>query len=238
MLTPTLDRETETQADPQPVRFDCEEFDKLRELKLLPQRGHELIDGEIYIWNLGGETQPWTFDQMTLMEEAGLLGEGRVELVGGTIYRMAAQRNLHWTGVWKTRRTLETIFPPPYVVKEESTHRFARDFGPEPDVVVLPEPPNTVGYEKPHPLLVVEVSETTLAYDRGTKASYYAREAVADYWVLNVFESVLEVQRNPVEDETAPAGWRYANIMVLNPDDHITPLARPDASIAVANLLP
>ena len=82
------------------------------------------------------------------------------------------------------------------------------------------------------------MSETTLAYDCGRKASLYASAGIGDYWVLNLVHRVLEVRRNPVTDAAQPFGFRYADVTTLGPADFATPLAAPQARIAVLDLLP
>ncbi len=59
------------------------------------------------------------------------------------------------------------------------------------------------------PVLVVEVSESSLALDREHKGSLYARAGLADYWIVNLPERALEVYRDPEPDPAAPFGWRY-----------------------------
>jgi Uma2 family endonuclease len=88
------------------------------------------------------------------------------------------------------------------------------------------------------PVLTVEVSVSSLAFDCERKASLYARAGLADYWVVNLVERVLEVYREPVPDPAAPFGWRYARRDVLDGAAQVAPLALPTASVAVARLLP
>ncbi|MBI4572140.1 MAG: Uma2 family endonuclease [candidate division NC10 bacterium] len=69
---------------------------------------------------------------------------------------------------------------------------------PEPDVTVVRGSPRD--YRDAHPsaaLLVVEVADTTLSHDRDQKGSLYARAGVADYWIVNLVDQVLEVYRDP-----------------------------------------
>jgi Uma2 family endonuclease len=82
------------------------------------------------------------------------------------------------------------------------------------------------------------VSETTLAYDRGRKASLYAASGIADYWIVNLVQRQLEIYRNPIADASQPFGFRYDQRTILNPNDHASPLAAPPARILVADLLP
>ena len=80
-------------------------------------------------------------------------------------------------------------------------------------------------------LLIVEVSDATLRYDRGIKARLYASEGVADYWLLNVNARTLEVRRQP-------EGGTYRMLEVYDENGAIAPLSAPDAPVRVVDLLP
>jgi Uma2 family endonuclease len=71
---------------------------------------------------------------------------------------------------------------------------------PEPDVAVVPGPEGLYDDTRPDAadlLLVVEVSDTTLARDRGLKQRVYARSRVPVYWIVNLSDGVVEVYTNP-----------------------------------------
>jgi Uma2 family endonuclease len=87
-------------------------------------------------------------------------------------------------------------------------------------------------------VLVVEVAESSLAFDREHKASLYARAGIEDYWILNLGARVLEVYRDPVPDPVAVHGWRYQSTTTLLPPAVVAPLAFPSSQIAVADVLP
>jgi hypothetical protein len=89
-------------------------------------------------------------------------------------------------------------------------------------------------------VLVVEVtaSRSRLTFDRVHKGSLYARAGLADYWIVNLIENVLEIYRTPVTDDSAPFGWRYGFRDILNADASATPLAARHARIVVRDLLP
>jgi Uma2 family endonuclease len=82
---------------------------------------------------------------------------------------------------------------------------------------------------------VVEVSQTTLRYDRREKASFYAAHGIADYWVVDLVHRPLEVRRSPHPDATQTHGFAYTDLTVFNPTDTVTPLALPGAAIPVAD---
>jgi Uma2 family endonuclease len=110
---------------------------------------------------------------------------------------------------------------------------------PEPDVVVVAG--HHRAYLEAHPArpaLVVEVAESSLALDRRYKAGLYALAGIADYWIVNVVDDVIEVHRGPVPDLTGEFGWCYSNVDTARVGASISPLCRPDVTVSVADLLP
>ena len=78
-------------------------------------------------------------------------------------------------------------------------------------------------------LLVIEVAETSLAYDTGQKAELYAAAGIADYWVVDVAGRAIEVRRDP-------AGGRYRSLKTFTGDEEVRPLAMPDVALRPAAL--
>jgi Uma2 family endonuclease len=110
---------------------------------------------------------------------------------------------------------------------------------PEPDLVVVRG--SRADYRESHPArpaLAVEVSDSSLEFDRHHKGSLYARAGIRDYWVVNLIDRVVEVWREPMADESAPFGWRYRSAQILTRESVVAPLAVPFTPIAVADLLP
>ena len=108
-----------------------------------------------------------------------------------------------------------------------------------PDAAVVPgDPRDYLDGHPSRPVLIVEVAESRLAFDRHHKASLYARAGIADYWIVNLVDRVVEVHRDPVADAAAPYGFHYRSITRLAPPATVTPLAAPTAVIFVADLLP
>src|SRR5262249_41645348 len=109
---------------------------------------------------------------------------------------------------------------------------------PEPDVAVVPGA--WADYRSDHPArpaLVVEIAETSLAFDRGEKASLYARAGVGDYWILNLVDRVLEVLRDPGPDETAPYRWSCRTIERVSPGAAVSLLTLPSIHVRVSDLI-
>jgi Uma2 family endonuclease len=72
----------------------------------------------------------------------------------------------------------------------------------------------------------------------GVKLGSYAVAGVADYWIINLVDSQLEVYRALFEDAGSTLGCPYSSCIILDPSDAIAPLAAPNAPVAVADLLP
>jgi Uma2 family endonuclease len=103
---------------------------------------------------------------------------------------------------------------------------------PEPDVLVTSAlDARETRSEKSDTLLVIEVSDSSLRFDRESKASLYAEADIPEYWIVNLVNDVLEVFRNP-EDGV------YQTHDVLKPAETVAPLSFPDLELTVRELLP
>jgi len=162
-----------------------------------------------------------------------------IELIGGELVVAEPQGAAHYTAIVKTAKVLETVFGPGWHVRMQGPIGLDDDSAPEPDVAVVSGSPDDYARAHPsRPALAVEVADSSLAADRERKGSLYARAGLSDYWVLNLVDRVLEVYREPMPDSTAPFGWRYARVEVLNASARVTALAAPGSSIPVSRLLP
>jgi Uma2 family endonuclease len=89
-------------------------------------------------------------------------------------------------------------------------------------------------YREHHPttaVLVVEISFSTLDFDRNCKLRLYARNGIPEYWLLNLLDLQLEVHRHPQRDS-------YNTKQTFSAMDVVSPLSLPAAAISVADLLP
>ncbi len=110
---------------------------------------------------------------------------------------------------------------------------------PEPDVAVIPG--SFEDYEEDHPTtaaLLVEVSDSTLLYDRSVKASLYARANIPEYWVVDLVNHRLEVRREPERMPGEAYGHGYATIRILRSEQTVACPVAADQPIRVADLLP
>jgi Uma2 family endonuclease len=138
-----------------------------------------------------------------------------------------------------TAEALRAALGPGWLVRVQDPVALDDESEPEPDVVVVPGGPRDYLFEHPaRPAVLVEVAESSLGFDRGHKGSLYARAGVGDYWIVNLVDEVLEVYRRPALDRSAEFGWRYLDVQALRRGVTVSPLARPDVTVAVADLLP
>ncbi len=187
------------------------------------------------------EPQPlrWTTEEFQRMGDSGVFEGRHVELIEGVIVGLMTMGPPHVVGVMKAARQAERAFGDGFVVRSQMPLNVSGTTDPEPDIAVVPG--EIEDYVRQHPttaLLVVEVSDTTLAYDRGKKASLYARAGISDYWLSNLIEDCVEVHRQPKKQKDAPFGHIYEDVRIYRRGETIAPLAKPDAQVPVDELLP
>jgi len=182
----------------------------------------------------------WTREEYDRLVELGLLHEDEpIELIGGQMIVAEPKGSPHQTAIGLTAEALRAAFGPGWVVREQSPIALDDESEPEPDVFVVPGQQRDYRAEHPsRPVLIVEVAESSLAFDRRYKGSVYARASLVDYWIVNLRRRALEVYRQPVPAPSARFGWKYASVRTLGENATVSPLAAPTATIAVADLLP
>ena len=183
-------------------------------------------------------TRRWSLDEFHQMAQMGFFVDERVELIDGEILEMAPQGSSHFACVCLCSDAMRKLFGANHVVRVQGPLLLGNS-EPEPDVaVVTGNPRDYVG--KSHPstaLLVIEISDTSLEFDRREKASLYAQAGIGDYWIVNLIGRSVEVYRNPVPDQSAKFGFRYADRSIHSAGDKIRPLSI-SAEMTVADILP
>ena len=182
----------------------------------------------------------WTRKEYDELIKSGFFVEDEpIELLGGQLIVAEPKGSPHSTAVALTVEALRAAFGSGWLVRVQDPIALDAESEPEPDVAVVPG--RALDYLAEHPAcpaLVVEVAESSLVFDRGHKGSLYARAGLADYWIVNLVDEVFEVYRGPALDRSAEFGWRYLDVQALRPGATVVPLARPDVTVAVADLLP
>jgi Uma2 family endonuclease len=187
------------------------------------------------------QTRRWTRAEYARLIETGVFHpDERLELIGGELIVRERQGASHSLAIELINEALRAAFGAGWRIRVQLPVALDDESEPEPDFSVVPGTPRQVPLDpKPaRPALVVEVAESTLAFDRNVKSSLYARARVPDYWIVNLVDRVLEIYREPAAAGEAPFGWRYGQIQTLRSGDSVSALALPSTRIAVADLLP
>jgi Uma2 family endonuclease len=165
------------------------------------------------------------------MIDVGILKEDdRVELIRGEIVSKMPIGDPHVACVDRLTRLFVRATGDDVIVSIQNPVRLA-DSEPEPDVVVKRAHGGSHG--KPGPadvLLLVEVADDSLEYDREVKASLYAENGIAEYWIVNLPDRCLEVHRGP------QASGSYSDVRTLRPGDRAEVTALSGVVIDVAAL--
>lgn len=185
-------------------------------------------------------TRRWTRAEYDRLIDIGVfLPHEPLELLAGELIVSEPQGSAHYTAIGLVEDALRAVLEPGWLVRSQGPVELDDESEPEPDVAVTRGLRRTFSRRHPsRPALVVEISDTSLAFDREHKGSLYARARLDDYWVLNLVDRVLEIYRRPVLDPSAPFGWRYASREVLSAESSVELLAAPGARILVSDLLP
>lgn len=177
------------------------------------------------------EAHRWTREEYERMAAQGLFApDARVELVDGIVYDMTPQGSFHSAGVCACEKILERIFSDGHDVRVQMPLALGECSEPEPDVAVVRGSYQDYAFSQPTTaVLVVEVADKSLAHDRKRKIPDYARAGIPEAWLMNLKAEVLEVYRDP-------QGEVYQTRLKYRIGDAVSPLAKPAAEIAVAEL--
>ena len=181
----------------------------------------------------------WTRVEYDRLVDRGAFEDEPLELIAGQLVVAEPQESYHASAIGRVSDAIRAALPAGFVVRVQLPFALDDESEPEPDVVVVPGTHDDYRAAHPrHAALLLEVAESSLTFDRDTKGSLYARGAVADYWIVNLVDGVLEVYRDPAREVSAPYGWRYRSVERLTAPDRVALLALPTVRIAVADLLP
>ena len=182
----------------------------------------------------------WTAKQFHDLCDSGWFGRRKVFLVDGEILEVSLPNPPHDIGVTETYKYLSRAFPDPdHYVRNQQSFDAGLDTDPGPDLVVARgQSRSHRGGPPTEAVLIVEVADSSLSYDRRGKMHIYAAAGVPEYWVLDVAGLQLLVFRDPVPDPAAERGHRYATQLALGEADAVSPQAAPAAITTVRELLP
>lgn len=173
------------------------------------------------------------------MIDAGILLDGDpVELLDGLLVNKMSKKPRHSVVTTLLRRRLESVLPPDwYVGSQEPITTDTSE--PEPDISVVRGEPRQ--YLEHHPLpadvgMLAEVSDTTLARDRGLKKRVYARAGITVYWIVNLVDNQVEVYTDPTGPAEQP-DYRQRQVYLIGDSVPVFIENQEVARLSVAELL-
>lgn len=175
----------------------------------------------------------WTREEYDRLVAAGAFQpETRAQLIQGEIVEMVPQSAAHAASIRRLQKVMDAVFREGYDVRAQLPLALGVHSEPEPDIAVVPGSLDDYRYHHPTTAtLVVEVSDTTLDFDRTRKQAVYAEAQIPEYWIVNLVDGLLEVYRKP-------EGSAYRTALQLGPTDTVAPLAVPEARLKVSDLFP
>jgi Uma2 family endonuclease len=185
--------------------------------------------------SIEAETYRFSVDEYHKLGEAGILGEDdRIELLHGELVIMSPIGPRHNHAVRKLNKFFSAREQGHYETSPQCTLLLDDESELVPDIALLRIASH--GYFNRHPqatdvLLVVEVANESIAYDRGSKRRAYALAGVPELWIVHLRESSLEVYRKPEGD-------RYVEELRFGKSDRVAPLLAPDAELALVDFFP
>jgi Uma2 family endonuclease len=168
-----------------------------------------------------------------LIADAGIFApDDRIELLDGEIIEMPPLGSRHAACVDRLNRLFSRQVGDDVVVRIQNPLLLDERSEPLPDVQLLLGHPNRYVDEHPRPpdvLLLVEVSDSSLPYDRGVKLPAYARAGVREVWIVDLASVQVEVYSEPTA-----AG--YQSRTVARGDYRLTPQAVASISVTVREI--
>ena len=181
----------------------------------------------------------WTRKEVYALSEAGHLGARPICLINGRIIVMPVPGPIHDFTLDTLIEYLSALVPAGHYVRSQRGLGVGKRTDPGPDYAIVPG--DFRDYLKDTPnraIFVAEVAVHSRKLDLNIKPAIYAQAGVPEYWVIDVKKRRLIVHRNPIDDEDAPQGRRYASVVTLSESEPVSPLFAAERTIAIASLLP
>jgi len=181
-----------------------------------------------------GVRKRFTTDEYEQMAAAGVLAEDdRIELIEGEIIEMSPLGPQHAACVTRLTELLYELRNRDVIIRVQDPVRLGDFSAPQPDVVIVNRRDDRYAGGHPEPedvLLLIEVSESSLTYDRNVKLPLYARGGIPEVWLVALLPQVVEVYRAPSEDG-------YGEKRTLRRGQMIAPVHLPEMELAVGEIL-
>lgn len=176
----------------------------------------------------------FTVEEYYRMAQAGILNEDdRVELIEGEIIEMAPIGSRHAAHVKGLNRLFSQQVGQEVLISVQDPVRLSERSEPQPDIALLRFRPDLYATSHPGPadvLLLIEVADATVEYDREVKAPLYAREGIREFWLVDLPGERIEVYRDP-----SPEGYRQ--VRTVQRGERLSPEAFPGLELSAEDIL-
>ena len=182
----------------------------------------------------------FTIDEYHQLVDLGFFTENdRIELIRGEIIEMAPKRTPHSVCNSTLFGELYRLLYDRANVRGQEPIILPDNSEPEPDVVIAKKKDDN--YLSAHPtvkdiILVIEISDSTLQYDKETKLPLYAEAGINNYWIINLVDNRLEVYNNPFSDNKNRFG--YKNQKIFLPNENLEIPSFKDTSLDLKAVFP
>ncbi len=162
----------------------------------------------------------FTIDEYHRLVDLGFFTENdRIELIRGEIIEMAPKRTPHSVCNSQLWKQLYELIGKQAEIRVQEPIILPSNSEPEPDVVIAKK--KNDNYISAHPtvadiILIIEISDSTIQYDRETKLPLYAEAGINYYWIVNLVKNYLEVYSNPFVDNQNKFNYRNKTIVLPN----------------------
>lgn len=177
---------------------------------------------------------PISLDEYERMIKAGVFDpNARIELIEGELIAIAPIGDRHAGCVARLTRLLINLVGDMAIVWVQNPVRTGDRSAPQPDLALLKPRDDFYMTGRPNPqdtLLIIEVSDSTLAYDRGAKLRLYSKQGISEYWIINL-------QRNVIEVYTSPSGDRYSQTRHVRRGETLSLPGELEGIVAVDDVL-
>ncbi|MEH2089317.1 Uma2 family endonuclease [Nostoc sp.] len=186
------------------------------------------------------QAKRFTLDEYHRLGELGFFHEDdHIELINGEIIEMASKGKAHETCLRNLWKQLPKIVGDRATLQSQAPITLPPNSEPEPDFAIVQNRDDN--YLSAHPkaadvLLVMEVSDSSLAYDQDVKIPLYAKAGITDYWIFNLFDNYLEAYSEPYQDNQSRYG--YSNKRIFLSNEIINFPCFPDLSLDLAKVFP
>ncbi len=174
------------------------------------------------------------------LTELGFFAEDeRVELINGELVKMAAKGTAHSVCETRLERELFKLLGERATLRGQQPIILPDDSEPEPDRAIVQNRPDDYLSSHPCPadiLLLIEIADSSLSYDKQVKLPLYAEAGISNYWIFNLSQTCLECYSEPYQN--APGQFGYRRTLILLPNESVNLPCFHDLALDLSRVFP